>query len=214
MDKSSKSLEDMPEMELLMRSKSGDKDAYRVLVERHERKAFSIAFGVVRSVEDARDVVQESFVKAYFSLKNFEGRSGFYTWLYRIIFNMAIDFKRRSRHGFVEFEDSEKSGMQPLNEAPGVSDPHEVLLARERAEIFDMALSKLSEEHRAVLVLRELDGLSYEEIAKITGISKGTVMSRLHYARKEVLEAIQVIENRAAGNRDKADMLCSVVKAR
>jgi len=181
----------------------GDRNAYQFLVEKYRTKAFSIAFSILRSEHDAEDVVQESFVKAYLSLKDFRGDSAFYTWFYRIVYNMAVDLKRKvSRTSSVSVEPYTPSGeagdkpeahvpeekLQELNRIPG---PQDELLRKQQAKRIKEVLGEISDEHRTVIMLREVDGMSYEEIAEVVGVSKGTVMSRLHYARKKLQQALK-----------------------
>lgn len=182
------------DLKLVQSSLAGDRQAFRELVEHYQSRAFALALGIVKNRQDAEDIVQESFVKAYLSLKNFKGESAFYTWLYRIVTNMSIDFKRRvARNGGTasEYDESQSNPAPNLNATEeGVVQPQEALLRKERAQQIHQALAELSPEHRAVIVLREVDGLSYEEIADVVGVSKGTVMSRLHYARKKMQQVL------------------------
>lgn len=176
---------------LVQRSRNGDRGAYRILVERYQQKVYSLVFGVVRNEQDAEDVCQEAFVKAYLSLKNFLGNSAFYTWLYRIAYNMAIDFKRRlKRKGGDSVEISEVVGEDSLALADSGDTPEVAFERKQSFQAIGSALASLSEEHRTVVVLREVDGLSYEEISDVIGISKGTVMSRLHYARRKLQQIL------------------------
>lgn len=188
--------EEENEQILASKARGGDKEAYRRLVEKYEKRVFAIAFQIVRSKEDAEDIMQESFVKAYMSLKDFKGESSFYTWLYRIVYNMSLDFKRKiSRRGTqpTEFDESKlSSGSIGEGIVSGsVRGPHEEYLSREQAGLIQKVLNELSDDHRIVITLREIDGLSYDEIARIVGVSKGTVMSRLHYARKRLQSALK-----------------------
>lgn len=175
---------------IIRRAQAGDKEAFHLIFDAYKNKVFSVAYDMLRSREDAEDVVQEVFVKAYFSLKNFRQDSSILTWLYRIAYNLCVDLRRkRSRRGgeSVEFDE----GMdRPEGDSlePG---PQEVLLRKERARTIQGLFGKLTEEHRQVVMLREVDGLSYEEIADVLHISKGTVMSRLHYARKKLQEGLK-----------------------
>ena len=179
--------ESFDEKKLVEQSSSGDREAFRGLVERYQGRVLRLVKNVVRSQEDAEDIVQESFVKAYVSLESFRGQSSFYTWLYRIAFNMAIDFKRKvARRGGDPVELKEVDKSKHLGSVPVIELPSDSMTRKEQSHFIMKALSELSEEHRAVVVLREVDGMSYEEIAKITGVTKGTIMSRLHYARKRL----------------------------
>lgn len=174
------------EARLIEAVQRGDRDAYRDLVDRYRRRVVALALEVTRSSEDAEDVAQETFVKAFLSLKDFKGQSSFYTWIYRIALNMAIDVRRKvARQGgkALEFDERVALGASDLKLA---EEPDKTLERKQDAQVLEAALQELSEEHRIVLTLRELDGLSYDEIADVVGISKGTVMSRLHYARKRV----------------------------
>lgn len=193
--------------ELVRRSTSGDKEAYKLLVQRYQARVQAIAYEIVRNHQDAEDVAQEAFVKAYLSLKHFKGESSFYTWLYRIVFNMAVDFKRKfARRGGAHVEYKEYIGVNPSGDVrnspnevkplesganSGIESPDDALLRKEKAQGINEALDTLSEDHRAVVVLREIDGLNYEEISKVLGVPRGTVMSRLFYARKMLQKALQ-----------------------
>jgi RNA polymerase sigma-70 factor (ECF subfamily) len=177
--------------ELVAKAARGDKDAYRVLVEKYQARVMALALAVVKNREDAEDITQESFVKAYLSLKEFKGQSSYFTWLYRIVYNMAIDFRRRmNRRGqnAVEYDENRPGQGDRAEDLAGgfVEGPQESILRKETGRRIGEVLNELSDEHRAVIMLREVDGLSYEQIAEVTGISKGTVMSRLHYARKKL----------------------------
>jgi RNA polymerase sigma-70 factor (ECF subfamily) len=169
--------------------------SFRVLFERYHQRVLTIAQEVLRSREDAEDVVQEAFVKAYLSLADFRRASSFYTWLYRIVFNMAVDVRRRiARRGGPPQEYDETAanggGGLPPPARGYIESPHEAVLRAEQRRRINAVLNELSEEHRAVIVLREVEGLPYEEIAEVVGISKGTVMSRLFYARRRMQRAL------------------------
>jgi RNA polymerase sigma-70 factor (ECF subfamily) len=187
--------------DLVARVIGGDREAYRVLVEKYQNRALAIALEIVKSREDAEDIVQESFVKAYLSLGEFRNQSAFYTWLYRIVYNMAIDFKRKMvRRGGDTLEYDEVSGTAGSEELAGrVAGPHEAIVEKEQRARIARVVAELSPEHRAVIVLREVEGLSYDEIARVTGVTKGTVMSRLHYARKRMQGALHDLAPEGAG---------------
>ncbi len=142
--------------------------------------------------EDAEEVVQEALLKAFRKLDNFRGGSKFYTWLYRIVHNGAIDRVRKvSRHRSVDYDDAigrheEIDGAAQLLPPRMDADPERVRQRRELKEQMEDALAQLSEPHRTVIVLREVQGLTYEEIAEVVDCPKGTVMSRLHHARKHM----------------------------
>jgi RNA polymerase sigma-70 factor (ECF subfamily) len=178
------------DLTLVKRARDGDQRAFRLLVERYQRKVYSVALGMVKDKEEAMDVAQESFAKVYKYLQHFKGDSSFYTWLYRLTLNACIDVlrKRASRKGeHVEFNeeilvDMSEAHIGVLGARLGTN-PQKSLLRRELAEKIEEALGELPEKHRAILLLRELEGMSYEDLAKALQIPKGTVMSRLFHAR-------------------------------
>jgi RNA polymerase sigma-70 factor (ECF subfamily) len=182
------------EVALVRRAAKGDKEAFQELILEYQQRVFSLAFQILGSKADAEDVTQESFVKAYLSLKNFRGDSSFYTWMYRIVRNMAIDHKRKRRR--IDRGENEFDASRDYPEAEGVMhgavprSAEEQLATRQDLVRLDEAVKNLSEAHRAVLMLREVDGLSYEEIAKVLGLKRGTVMSRLFYAREKLQEEL------------------------
>lgn len=192
---------------LVQMTLKGDKEAYRALVERYQGRLFSTALDIVKTREDAEDVVQETFVKAFLSLGQFKGQSSFYTWLYRICFNMSIDIRRKAgRRGGTHLEYKEHLGVNRAAVEDGARDgggtgtahqpqrvegPHDALARKELGRKIQEVLGELSEEHRAVIMLREIDGLDYDEIAQAIGVPKGTVMSRLFYARKALQKALE-----------------------
>ncbi len=187
---SSKDGERHDDRELLERARGGDQSAFRELVERYQQKAYGVAFGFCRNREDALDRVQEAFVKAYRNITRFEGSSSFYTWFYRILVNVCIDFirKEKKRKGDVGYEDGyehdDKDGaFVSTTGSIGNANPVKALANQELGEKIQEAMGKLSESHREILVLREVEGLSYEELSEVLGVPRGTVMSRLHHAR-------------------------------
>ena len=187
MRKQEVSVKDLSESELIKRSTSGDKDAYHIIVEKYQRRLFASAFEVLRNREDAEDVVQEALARSFFSLKNFRGSSSISTWLHRIVINLAIDLKRRvRRRGGEPIEYDEKVGIDENISKNLISDPEVLLEQKEQRKILMEVFDKLSEEHRQIFLLRESEGLSYEEIGRVLGVSTGTVMSRLFYARKKL----------------------------
>lgn len=165
---------------LLSRATAGDPRAFRELIERHRRRAHAVAFDLVRDPEDAREVVQDAFMCAHRRLGNFEGHAAFGTWLYRIVVNRSIDMLRKRKPGRTTELDESTADVR----FDGFDDPHTVLARKQLGQAMQVALDQLTEAHRATFLLRELDGLSYEEIATSTGVSTGTVMSRLFYARR------------------------------
>lgn len=175
------------EQELIRSALGGDTDAYEVLVIRHRDRLYSSMINIVGSHEEAEDVVQETFVQAYVKLDTFQMNAKFFTWIYRIGFNFALG-RRRKRRSHLSLEVSRESGNEPQDAYIG---PDENLLQQERVREVQIALNKLSDDHRDILVLREMEGMAYEDIAETLSISPGTVRSRLSRARgalKAVLE--------------------------
>lgn len=175
--------------ELVERCVAGDHKAFRILVERYQRKVYTIAYGIVRDHDQAMDVSQDAFVKVHKYLPEFKGNSSFYTWLYRIVVNLCIDRKRKAaRAAEVDYDDSlahgDEVGDGPTLASVHIEGPSKALARKELREHMGRALDKLSPNHREILVLREVEGLSYEELSDSLGIAKGTVMSRLFHARK------------------------------
>jgi RNA polymerase sigma-70 factor (ECF subfamily) len=178
------------DVELLQRGRAGDRDALRQLYERYHRRVLAVVIGMVRNPEDAREIVQDTFVRAFRSLDNFKGDSSFYTWLYRIAVNRAIDLQRRgSKFQSTEFDETVGLGEDAGSTSGSVAtseDPFQAVRNRELGRKISEAIASLTPDHRAVILLREIEGLSYEEISEVMDCSLGTVMSRLHYARKKL----------------------------
>jgi RNA polymerase sigma-70 factor (ECF subfamily) len=198
--------DNVDDVELVDAARAGDRAAFRALFERYHRRAYSLAFGVVHNADDALDVVQDAFIKAHRYLDKFEGTSSFYTWLYRIVMNLAIDHLRKHRKSrAVDFsdttvkEDDAAVGDEDLLPKILGGHPGRALVDKEIRQRIEAALEELSENHRAVLVMRELEGLSYEEMAQVMGCSKGTIMSRLFHARRNMQKRLlDLIEHPSA----------------
>jgi RNA polymerase sigma-70 factor (ECF subfamily) len=172
------------EAELIARAQRGDREAFSVLVTRYERRVVGVALAVVHNQDDALELAQETFVRAFENLPHFESRSSFSTWLYRIAANLAIDFWRREgRYNVLRGEDAENE-LRRLPSARG--DSFKAASQSELGERLSKALEQLTPEHRAVILLREVEGLSYDEISEVLQCPRGTVMSRLHYARNRL----------------------------
>lgn len=181
------------ERNLVKRLQNGDQVAFRALFDRYNRRAFAVAMGVVKNPEDANDVVQDAFIKVHKHIGNFHGNSSFYTWLYRIVMNLAIDHVRKARKT-TDFDDRIKRDdaagdgtLLPriMDESPGKNVQRQELTTHIQA-----ALAELPDYHRAVIVLREVEGMSYEEMAEALEVPKGTIMSRLFHARKKMQEML------------------------
>ena len=182
------------DLEVIQRVRNGESEAFRLLVERYQGRAYRLALRVLRDEEAARDAVQDAFVKAYSALGRFEGRSSFFTWLYRLVMNQCLDAKRRDKSAReVAFEEGagieleSEPSLPPVPEVDGVSfAPAAALMRKELLAHLARAVEQLPPAARETLLLREVEGLSYAEIATALSIPKGTVMSRLHYARKQL----------------------------
>jgi RNA polymerase sigma-70 factor (ECF subfamily) len=179
--------------DLVRRVQAGDQHAFRMLFERYHRRAYAVAFGVVKNKQDALDVVQDGFVKVHRHIDKFQGTSSFYTWLYRIIMNLAIDHVRRRRNAKgLEYDDrvgrheDEVAGDGTLLPRILDANPGKTVIRKELLQRIQTALDELPEYHRAVILLREVEGLSYEEMAEVLEVPKGTIMSRLFHARKKM----------------------------
>ncbi|HSN90528.1 MAG TPA: sigma-70 family RNA polymerase sigma factor [Anaeromyxobacteraceae bacterium] len=197
------------DLALVSRATAGDGEAFRALVVRYQRKVYAVALGIVKDPDLAWDVSQEAFVRVHGHLSEFKGESAFSTWVFRIATHLAIDAVRRERRSrkddVDELRDEDLSGAGEGILATSLgNDPQESLLRRELLERIQAALDTLPEKHRTILVLREIEGLSYEELAERLGIHKGTVMSRLFHARKKMQAALRDYAEMspAAGDRD------------
>lgn len=171
------------EADLIREALAGESQSYGVLVERFQDRLYNAMLQITGSHDEAEDVVQDSFVQAYLKLSSFQGNSQFFTWLYRIAFNNALS-RRRRRRGEMSIDQSrEVTGSDPEDRHES---PDEPLLRAERVSLVTAALRQLTEEHRTILVMREMQELAYEEIAEILEINIGTVRSRLSRARSQL----------------------------
>lgn len=193
------------EAELVSAIRAGSEPAFRELVERFRERLYRVAYRLVRNEEEAEDVAQEAFVKAYRSLDGFAGRSSLMTWLYRITRNLALDhLRKRKSHLHVSLDEEPPTG-EGLALAERLPDPaaSPTHLAAD-AELFEVVrreLARLSDKHREVLELREFEAMSYQEIAEAVGCNVGTVMSRLYYARSELAERLRPYLERMGDER-------------
>ena len=191
---------------LVSRAQGGDRVAFSQLLKRYERRVYSVANSVLRNPEDARDVTQEAFWKAYNALSSFDGQAQFFTWMYRITVNLAIDYLRKRRGLRVEFDDARSNGEGEGADPTGLSprrlgfDPQRAFEDQELRGQLGRALDQLSPAHRAVLVLREVEGLAYQEMADVVGCSIGTIMSRLFHARKKMQALLLAERGEAPAN--------------
>lgn len=176
--------------ELVAATQGGDRQAFGALVERHQERLFNTLLRVLGNADDASEVLQDAFVQAYTKLDSFRGSSQFYTWMYRVALNLACSHRRRSKRHREEVSiDAMKSniGQEPIDNEVS---PDERLHRSEQAEVVQAALLKLSDEHRQILVLREMEDCSYDKIAEILQMPVGTVRSRLFRARVQMKELL------------------------
>jgi len=173
---------------LIEATRAGDTEAFGQLVLKYQDRLHHSVAGVIGSHDEALDVVQEAFVQAFTKLDSFRGGSAFYTWLYRIAWNTAITHRRRKRPTISMDRLREDSGDELIDQA---ASPQEEVGRQERAVLVQQAMSRVAEEFRAVLVLREIDGCCYETIAEILDLPIGTVRSRLHRARMMLREELK-----------------------
>ena len=182
---------DVSELELVRQCQTGSAEAFDELVTRYRTRVFAMIYNMVHNEQDAWDLAQESFVKAWRSIKRFRGRSSFYTWIYRIVMNVTIDWlrKKQIKGAGLEFDEAiQLTQIDPASRTAPKADPlpH---MRMERSEIrarIDEAIKQLSPDHRAVILMKEIEEMQYHEIAETLGCSIGTVMSRLFYARRKL----------------------------
>jgi RNA polymerase sigma-70 factor, ECF subfamily len=176
------------DLEKVKAAQAGDREAFEYLVERHKDIVYAVAYRFAKDPDLALDLSQNVFIRAYRGIKSFKGKSSFSTWLYRIAMNTCIDYTRRQSRRVdalqVPEEVAEFAESKPLVEGP--VEPGDTVLSGELGEQIQKAIDQLPEYHKSVFVLYEIEGLSYKEIAEVVGCSIGTVMSRLHYARKKL----------------------------
>lgn len=174
--------------QLIADALSGQSAAFGQLVQRYQDRLYNTMLHVVGSSEDARDVVQDAFVQAFVKLETFQQSAAFYTWLYRIAFNMAMSRLRRKKPTVSVEQARESTGLDPIDP----QDPPESPMEKdEQIAQIRAAIDRLGDDHRQVLVLREIDGRSYDEISEILDLPVGTVRSRLHRARMELRDQLK-----------------------
>lgn len=178
----------LPDEALVKASQTGDMEAFEELVARHRDKMYARAFSIVHNEEEALDLSQEAWIKAWQRLGQFEGESSFTTWMTRITINLCLDHLRRHQRSRVEPLPDTKDDAEAWDRlvTPVWVNPTERLEREELRKRIESAMSKLTEAHRTVLVLHEFEGMEYKQIAEVVGISIGTVMSRLFYARRRM----------------------------
>lgn len=171
----------------------GHPDAFGELVLRYQDRLYNTLVGVLGSPHDARDVAQDAFVHAFRKLSTFRGQSAFYSWLFRIAMNAAISRKRKTKRIKGSLDAArENAGFEVEDESREARPDHPLELDEQRGQV-RRALDQLSEEYRTVLVLKEIDGMKYEQIAEVVGCPIGTVRSRIHRARSELREKLRLL---------------------
>ena len=192
---------DVSELDLVKQSQAGNTEAFDQLVSRYRTRVFGMIYNMVHNEQDAWDLAQDSFVKAWKSIERFRGQSSFYTWIYRIIMNVTIDWlrKKQVKGAGAEFDDAiQLKEINPASRTVPKADPlpHERMEQREIRQRIDAAIAQLTPEHRAVILMKEIEDMQYHEIAESLECSIGTVMSRLFYARKKLQNLLRdVYEN-------------------
>src|SRR2546422_3162903 len=192
---------DVSELELVKQCQKGDSAAFDELVVRYRTRVFGMIYNMVHNEQDAWDLAQDSFVKAWKSIRRFRGQSSFYTWIYRIVTNVTIDWlrKKQVKGTGAEFDDSiALKTIDPASRTVPKADalPYQQMERDEIRARIEEAIGQLSPEHRAVILMKETEGMQYHEIAEALGCSIGTVMSRLFYARKKLQNLLRdVYEN-------------------
>lgn len=183
-----------PDQDLVSRAKEGDTRAFDALILKYGDKLFGLVYSMTSHKEDTHDLLQEIFAKAYQSLPKFQGKSTFYTWIYQIATNRTLNFlKKRKKRVTSSLDDAESSVQQDpaLIETASNANPERQSSINELQIKLNEAMMKLSESHRMVVTLFDIQGLSHKEIAKVLETSEGTVRSRLHYAHLQLQSALQ-----------------------
>src|SRR5437899_7373543 len=200
---------DPPDDRSLVRAaQGGDAQAFRALVERYQRRVYQLAVGMVKDADEAMDITQETFVRVHRYLPSFKGDSSFFTWTYRIAMNLCLDAQRRKgRLERVDVEQGDEAEIEAAMDPPSaaLAGPQRQALNAERRDSIGEALASLSDDHRAILLLREVEGLSYEDLAKVLGIRKGTVMSRLFHARLKMQNKLREYLDEEAPKREEPE---------
>ncbi len=174
---------------LVERVQNGDVAAYDILVHRYRERLYSVVYNLTSNREDAADLTQEAFIKAFQSINRFRGNSSFYTWIYRIAVNNTLSHLKKYRNRkYLSFDnlDNEASQSDIFEAVAAKTKTEKATLMKELHEKLNEALQKLSLKHRSVVVLFEIEGMSHEQIAEILKCSVGTVRSRLHYAKQQL----------------------------
>ena len=179
---------------IVQKVQAGNVGAFDQLVQKYREHIFSIIYNMTSNREDASDLAQETFIKAFQAIARFKGKSSFFTWIYRIAINTTMTFlKKRSRRRFISYEkiDEEVSNTEIFERLTAKNRSEKGALVSELQEKLNDSLQKLSPKHRTVVILHEIEGLEHAQIAEITKVSVGTVRSRLHYAKQQLQSYLQ-----------------------
>jgi len=181
------------EADLIRRVQAGDEMAFRDVVERYQAKVFSIIFGILRNHNDAEDIAQQVFAKIYFSIRSFDFRSSLLTWIYKITVNECYDYLRKKKVRKLvyesDFSEEDSLKMENTDAAIDLGVPVDTNLAQR--DLVNKLLSKISEEDRSLIMLKEVEGHSVEELAHMTGMNENTIKVKLFRARQKLLKAAQ-----------------------
>lgn len=177
------------EFGLIRAAQQGDEEAFGELVKRYQQRVYAIAYNMTGNHSDADDFAQETFLKAYRAIGRFRFKSKFYTWIYRIAVNTIISGRKKLRkHSHLELEPQLAEAADSPYLPPGLraANPRRELRRRELQEVLQEALDKLTDKHRAVVIMHDIEGIPQVEVARVLSCSEGTIRSRLHYARREL----------------------------
>lgn len=179
---------------VVQKVQAGNVGAFDQLVQKYRQQIFSVVYNMTSNREDASDLTQETFIRAFQAIGRFQGKSSFFTWIYRIAVNTTMTFlKKRNRRRYISYEniDEEASSTEIIERLTASNRSEKGALVSELQEKLNDALQKLSPKHRTVVILHEIEGLEHAEIAEITQTSTGTVRSRLHYAKQQLQSYLQ-----------------------
>ncbi len=196
----------LEELAVIDRIKAGETDAFESLVLDNQKKVYNLALKMTGNENDAQDISQEAFIKAYTGLKNFRGESRFSVWLYRLTYNLSIDFIRKNQRTQVSsLTYIDDNGDYADFEIPDISyEPEGEIEKRELREAISKGIDELPEKHREILLMREITGMSYEDIAVTLGLSEGTVKSRISRARAGLVQILNKYGTFTQSNRHKS----------
>lgn len=172
---------------LIERSKNGDVSAFEMLIEAYQKKVFNLAYRIIGNYDDANDIAQEAFIRIFRSISGFRGQSSFSTWIYRITTNVCLDEIRKRKNKSVQYLDEDIQTDDGEMQRQIISDdplPEEIAERKELRAVINDSLGELKEEYRIIITLRDIQGMSYEEIAKVLDCPTGTVKSRINRARQ------------------------------